>query len=80
MPFELFVLTATIPAFRNDPDQSVEELSAVMRAAKKELWATPDSSNARGLWRARVDSVGALLSAVLTQIKVSDHPEPLAGS
>lgn len=75
VPFEMFVLSAALPGLRGDPDASIEELTVVLKACKRTMWAHDASSSLRCMWKARAEKVAAVLAAMLAQVKVSDGDE-----
>ncbi|KAI5477939.1 tetratricopeptide repeat protein 15 [Pseudohyphozyma bogoriensis] len=70
VPFEIHVMLATLPGLRGDRERSVEVLGDVVRGAKREYWAAKREGDVvkEGLWKTRVERVGALLGGVLEEL------------
>lgn len=72
VPFELHVLLASLHGLRGERERTVESLAAVLRSVKEEMWAAGrrGEEGLERVWRERAERVGALLTSVLTDLKV----------
>ncbi|TNY24325.1 hypothetical protein DMC30DRAFT_443507 [Rhodotorula diobovata] len=87
VPFELYLLSASLPSIvpdieGGDKPAAVEALARLLQAAKGEMWRAKRAGDGgtEGEWRERVERVGEVLSGVLSEIKADSAKRALLAS